>query len=304
MLARALPGILPDLTEAEALQVTKIYSATGNIGPGEGLVRRRPFRAPHHTSSRVGLVGGGSRPSPGEISLAHRGVLFLDEFSEYTRSSLEALRQPLEDGVVTVVRAAGTIKFPAKFMLVAAANPCPCGFLGHPKKTCVCLPGQIMRYRKRLSGPILDRIDIHINVPFVEIEKLKMSSRKVPNLPAPDCVGRQAGLPNERSEQIRNRVTKARQIQLKRFDGKGESSGRLFTNAEMRNKQIKKYCHLTVEAENLLQQAANKFQLSARSYFRVIKVAQTIADLDGLVKGQKIEQKHVAEALQYRIREE
>lgn len=279
MLARALPGILPELTEAEALEVTKIYSVTGKIEPGGGLIRRRPFRSPHHTTSRVGLVGGGSRPRPGEISLAHRGVLFLDEFAEYSRSSLEALRQPLEDGTVRVVRAAETVKFPAQFMLVAAVNPCPCGYLGHPKKECQCLPGQVKRYQKRLSGPILDRIDIHVNVPFVEVEKLKMAAVKT-----------------ERSEQIRERVRQAREIQGARFDGEK----RLFANAGMKNKQIKKYCRLESEAEQLLQRAANNFQLSARTYFRLIKVGQTIADLagSGLIKSQ-----HIAEALQYRIRE-
>jgi len=282
MLARALPGILPELIEEEALEVTKIYSVTGNIEPGGGLVRRRPFRSPHHTTSRVGLVGGGAKLRPGEISLAHRGVLFLDEFAEYTRSSLEALRQPLEDGVVSIVRAVGTVKFPAKFMLVAAANPCPCGFAGHPKKECVCLPGQVMRYKKRLSGPILDRIDIHVNVPFVEVKKLKMRYSE--------------GRKRETSKQIRERVMRARKIQLKRFEKE-----KIFTNAEMKNKQVKKYSGLTQEAENLLQRAANNFQLSARSYYRLIKVSKTIADLGG---EEKISQQHIAEALQYRIREE
>jgi magnesium chelatase family protein len=280
MLARAMPGILPELLEDEALQVTKIYSVTGNIEPGGGLVRRRPFRAPHHTTSRMGLIGGGSKPMPGEISLAHRGVLFLDEFAEYSRATLEALRQPLEDGIVTVVRVAGRVKFPAEFMLVAATNPCPCGFLNHPKKDCKCLPGQVQKYQKRLSGPILDRIDIHVNVPFVEMKKLKLELKEK----------------REVSKMIRERVVAARQRQEKRF--KAEN---LFTNAEMRNKQIKKYCQLSHDAERLLQQAGNRFQLSARSYFRLIKVSQTIADLAGV---DKIKYSHIAEALQYRIREE
>ncbi|MDZ7586895.1 MAG: YifB family Mg chelatase-like AAA ATPase [Patescibacteria group bacterium] len=281
MLARALPGILPDLLEGEALEVTKIYSVTGNIEPGGGLVRRRPFRSPHHTTSRMGLIGGGTKPMPGEISLAHRGVLFLDEFAEYPRATLEALRQPLEDGVVTVVRVAGSVKFPASFMLVAAANPCPCGFLNHPKRECKCLPGQVLNYQKRMSGPILDRIDIHVNVPFVEVEKLRQ------NLDPPEV---------KSSEAIRRRVVAARKIQAKRFS-KGEF--KLFTNSEMRNKQIKKYCQLSEEAERLLQSAADKFQLSARSYFRVIKISRTIADLAG---AEGIEYNHVAEALQYRVR--
>ena len=278
MLARALPGILPELLEEEALEVTKIYSVTGNIEPGGGLVRRRPFRSPHHTTSRMGLIGGGTKPMPGEISLAHRGVLFLDEFAEYPRTTLEALRQPLEDGVVTVVRVAGAVKFPASFMLVAASNPCPCGWLNHPKKACQCLPGQVLNYQKRMSGPILDRIDIHINVPFVEVEKLRQNIDTF----------------HSTSEMIRKRVVQARKIQEKRL-----KNDHIFTNGEMRNKQIKKFCQLSEDAERLLQTAADKFQLSARSYFRVIKISRTIADLEG---AEGIEYNHVAEALQYRVR--
>ena len=277
MLARALPGILPELAEGEALEVTKIYSVTGNIEPGGGLIRRRPFRSPHHTTSKIGLIGGGTKPMPGEISLAHRGVLFLDEFPEYPRSVLEALRQPLEDGVVSVTRIAGTVNFPAKFMLVAAANPCPCGYLNHPKKACVCLPGQILKYQKRLSGPILDRIDLHVQVPFVEINKLGQDKP----------VG-------EESKIVRERVVKARKIQQERLKAE-----KCFCNGEMRNKLIKKYCRLSAEAEKLLATAADKFQLSARSYFRIIKVSRTIADLAG---AEGIEYSHVAEALQYRVR--
>ncbi|MCX6816562.1 MAG: YifB family Mg chelatase-like AAA ATPase [Candidatus Beckwithbacteria bacterium] len=289
MLSRALPGILPELTEAEALEVTKIYSVTGNIEPGGGLIRRRPFRSPHHTTSMVGLIGGGSQPMPGEISLAHRGVLFLDEFNEFGRGSLEALRQPLEDGMISIVRQAGSLTFPAKFTLVAAANPCPCGFLNHPKKACICLPTQIAKYKKRLSGPILDRIDIHINVPYVEINKLKTNINPgVKEVPTP-------GL--DSSKEIREKVKNARQIQQERF--KGEPG--LFTNSEMKNKQVKKYCQMTSEAENLLQQAAIKFNLSARSYFRLIKVSRTISDLAG---DKEIGSGHIAEALQYRIRDE
>ncbi|KKS80136.1 MAG: Mg chelatase, subunit ChlI [Candidatus Beckwithbacteria bacterium GW2011_GWA2_43_10] len=280
MLARALPGILPELLEAEALEVTKIYSVTGNIEPGGGLVRRRPFRSPHHTTSRMGLIGGGTKPMPGEISLAHRGVLFLDEFAEYPRTTLEALRQPLEDGVVTVVRVAGAMKFPASFMLVAASNPCPCGWLNHPKKPCICLPGQILNYQKRMSGPILDRIDIHINVPFVEVGKLRQDTPEVKEV--------------HTSGVIRLQVVVARKIQEIRL-----KNDYIFTNGEMRNKQIKKYCRLSEDAERLLQTAADKFQLSARSYFRVIKISRTIADLE---RAEGIEYNHVAEALQYRVR--
>jgi len=277
MLARALPGILPELVEEEALEVTKIYSVTGNIEPGGGLIRRRPFRSPHHTTSRMGLIGGGTKPMPGEISLAHRGVLFLDELAEYSRSTLEALRQPLEDGVVSVTRVAGTVKFPAKFMLAGAANPCPCGFLNHPKRDCKCLGWQVLKYQKRLSGPILDRIDIYVNVPFVQVEKLKQDRRG-----------------EEGSKKIRSRVMIARMIQAKRFKSEG-----IFSNGEMKNKQMKKFSRMSGDAERLLQRAADKWQLSARSYFRIIKVARTIADLDR-VGG--IEYSHVAEALQYRMR--
>ena len=278
MLARALPGILPELIEDEALEVTRIYSVTGNIEPGGGLIRRRPFRAPHHTTSRMGLIGGGSKPMPGEISLAHRGVMFLDEFAEYPRSTLESLRQPLEDGTIRVVRVAGTVKFPARFMMVAAANPCPCGYLNHGKKECKCLPGQIQGYQKRMSGPILDRIDIHVNVPFVEVRKLKMNRE----------------VKAEKSREVRERVVRARRIQQERF--KDEN---IFSNGEMRNKQIGKFCKLSSDAERLLQQAADKFQLSARSYFRIIKISRTIADLEEV---SDIEYSHVAEALQYRVK--
>lgn len=286
MLARALPGILPELTEAEALEVTKIYSATGNIEPGGGLIRRRPFRTPHHTTSRMGLIGGGSQPLPGEISLAHRGVLFLDELPEYPRATLEALRQPLEDGVVNVVRVAGSVKFPARFMLVAAANPCPCGYLNHPKKPCTCLPGMILRYQKRLSGPVLDRIDLHINVPFVEAEKLRQNTSDITSEVKKSAT----------SEVVRKRVVEARKIQEDRLAGEG-----IFSNGEMKNKQIKQYCRLSPDADRLLLTATDRYQLSARSYFRLIKVGRTIADLAG---ADEIGYDQIAEALQYRMRAE
>ena len=282
MLARALPSILPDLTEEESLDVTKIYSVTGNIEPGESLVRVRPFRVAHHTTSRIGLIGGGSNPHPGEISLAHRGILFLDEFPEFSRSTLESLRQPLEDGKVTVTRAAGSITFPAEFMLVAAANPCPCGYQGDPKKDCKCSPRAIERYQSKLSGPLLDRIDLHINVPTVEIEKL---------IPQGGHVKKE-----EASKEIRIRVMKAREIQYKRF-----TKAKIITNSDMRNKHIKQFVNIEDSAQALLKQAVNNFNLSARTYFRMLKVSQTIADLSG---DKIIKDNHVAESLQYRLRVE
>jgi len=280
MLARAIPGILPSLGEDESLEVTKIYSVTGNIPPGGSLIRARPFRVCHHTVSKIGLVGGGSDPHPGEISLAHNGVLFLDEFPEFPRSTLEALRQPMEDGVVSIARAAGSVKFPANFMLVAAANPCPCGYLGDPKRECRCSPRQIMNYQNRLSGPLMDRIDIHLNVPTVDVEKLAARSKVKINA--------------EKSESIRERVVRARQIQLRRFKSEG-----IYSNASMKNKHIKKYCHLDEDAQLLLKQAVSNYSLSARTYFRLIKVSRTIADIAG---ESKIISSHIAESLQYRIR--
>lgn len=281
MLSRALPGILPELTEKESLEVTKIFSITGNIPSGGSLVRQRPFRSPHHTTSLVGLIGGGSNPHPGEVSMAHRGVLFLDEFPEFLRGALEALRQPLEDGFVTISRAAGSTKFPAQFMLVAAANPCPCGNLGSNQKECRCSVHQIMNYQKKLSGPILDRIDLHLNVPAVEVNKLMLDGRSPDN--------------QETSSVIKQRVKKARDIQKKRF----ENVDNVHCNANMKNIHLKQYANLTPKANLLLKQAVNKFALSARTYFRLIKVCRTIADLDGI---PEINELHVAEALQYRIR--
>ena len=279
MVARALPGILPDLTEEEALQVTKIYSIIGNLPPGDSVIKFRPFRAPHHTVSRIGLIGGGSHPTPGEISLAHRGVLFLDEFPEFPRHVLEALRQPMEDGIISISRAAGTLLFPAKFILVAASNPCPCGFYGSSDKKCRCLPGQIERYRKRVSGPILDRIDLHIEVPAVKVEKLT------------DGVGEKT----KNSNEIKKEVQKARDFQTKRF-----KSTKITCNAEMGTRDVKEFCSLSKECLNLLRQAVTTFQLSARSYYRLIKVSRTIADLAG---EKEISPAHLAEALQYRPKE-
>jgi len=280
MLSRALPGILPPLSEEESLEVTKIYSITGNIPPGGSLIRNRPFRSPHHTTSQVGLIGGGSNPRPGEISLAHRGVLFLDEFPEVSRMCLESLRQPLEDGEITISRAAGSVSFPCQFMLVAAANPCPCGYLGDEKKECKCNIHQIMNYQKKLSGPIMDRIDLHLNVPSVDVNKLMIGENK--NLA-------------EKSEIIRQRVIMARNVQKNRFKKvKG-----VYCNSDMRNKHLKEFAKLEDSANLLLKQAVNKFSLSARTYFRLIKVARTIADLSN---SENIKDVHIAEALQYRIR--
>lgn len=278
MLSRALPGILPPLTKPESLEVTQIYSSAGQIPPGGSLIRRRPFRAVHHTASRVGIIGGGSYPQPGEISLAHRGVLFLDELAEFPRSVLESLRQPLEDGVVTISRAAGRYTFPAQFILAAAANPCPCGFLTHPKKACKCSTYQVEKYQRRLSGPLMDRIDLHVKVPAVEVEKLSVDPGLRSNL--------------KTSSQIRQGVVQARKIQTKRFSGL-----KIHTNAEMKNRHLKKFCQLNPQTETLLKQAINQFQLSARAYFRLVRVARTIADLKG---ESNIKTSHLAEALQYR----
>jgi magnesium chelatase family protein len=276
MLARAISGILPTLTEDEALEVTKIYSITGNLPEGESIITKRPFRSPHHTTSRIGLIGGGTNPMPGEISLSHRGILFLDEFPEFPRNVLEALRQPMEDGVVTISRAKGSVTYPAKFLLVTASNPCPCGYFGDSKKPCTCLPGMVLRYQKRVSGPILDRIDIHIDVPSVETQKLITGSKAK----------------SETSREVQKRVQIARNIQIKRFKGIGIKS-----NSEMSTRDVKKFCELSTECQTMLTSAVSTINLSARSYFKVIKVARTIADLSG---EKYITNLHIAEALQYR----
>ncbi len=280
MLARALPGILPPLTEKESLEVTRIYSASGLIPPEGSLIKTRPFRAPHHTISQVGLIGGGSRPQPGDISLAHRGVLFLDEFNESPRSILESLRQTMEDGHLTISRSRERVSFPSQFILVASANPCPCGYLNHPKKACMCTEREIEKYRKRVSGPILDRIDLHVNVPFVDTKRLSQDSKQEKHI--------------ESSSEIRTRAIKTRDIQKERFKNE-----KFHTNTEMKNRHIKKHCPLSKEVENLLHQASVNFSLSARSYFKMIKVARTIADLE---ESKEINTSHMAEALQYRPR--
>ena len=285
MLARALPGILPSLTQDESLEVTKIYSITGNLSENQSLVTSRPFRSPHHTTSRIGLIGGGTNPMPGEISLAHRGVLFLDEFPEFPRHVLEALRQPMEDGIVTISRARGSVTYPAQFLLVSAANPCPCGYHGDSKKPCKCLPGQIARYQKRVSGPILDRIDIHVDVPSVETQKL---------------IGKVKGKKSETSGSIQKRVQKARDIQTKRFKG-SSASRRIRSNAEMSTRDVKKHCPLSNESLTMLRSAVSSMSLSARSYFKVVKVARTIADL---ASEKQITTTHLAEALQYRPKDD
>lgn len=277
MLSRAFPSILPRMDRDEMLEVSKIYSISGLL-EDTFFITTRPFRSPHHTTSRIGLIGGGTIPKPGEISLAHRGVLFLDEFSEFPRSVLEALRQPLEDGKVSISRASGSLTFPSRFLLLAASNPCPCGNLGNPKKLCHCLPGGILKYRKRLSGPLLDRIDLHVDVPPVREENLDLYKESEPSF------------------KVQKRVEAARQKQQVRF-----KNSSVKTNGEMSPSQIKKYCRFTKEAIDFLKQAISRLSLSARSYFKIIKVAQTIADLNGR---DKIEAIFVSEALQYRLKEE
>ncbi len=275
ILARTMPSILPDLILEEALEVTKIYSVAGKMQRDQALITARPFRSPHHTASGAALIGGGVWPRPGEISLAHRGVLFLDEFAEFPKPVLENLRQPLEDGVISVSRAAGNLSFPAKFILVAAMNPCPCGFKNDTKKECICTPVQAINYAKRISGPIIDRIDIHVEVPRVDFEELSKSNST-----------------SEKSESIKNRVTKSRQVQLKRF-----ASMPFITNSEMNSQAVKDCCELNTSCQAIMKNAVNQLHLSARSYFRILKLARTIADLDNELK---IKITHIAEALQYR----
>ncbi len=273
MLALRIGGILPDPTLAEAIEITKIHSVAGLLGD-EPMLTTRPFRAPHHTISAAGLVGGGAVPRPGEVSLAHHGVLFLDELPEFPRHVLEALRQPMEERRVTVSRALGTLSFPANFMLIAATNPCPCGFFGDLRHACLCSTGEVRRYRRRISGPLLDRVDLHVEAPALDSAELR-------------------GAPEgESSTEVRQRVTKARARQLARFAGRG-----LYCNARMTPRDLRRDCTLDADGERILGAAAERLSLSARSHGRVLRIARTIADLAG---EQRIRAGHVAEAIQYR----
>ncbi|MFR6066132.1 MAG: YifB family Mg chelatase-like AAA ATPase [Eubacterium sp.] len=274
MLAKRLPSILPEMTFEEELETTKIYSIAGELGEGVQLIASRPFRSPHHTISAQGLAGGGQTPRPGEISLAHNGVLFMDEFPEFDRRAKEALRQPLEDGKITIARSSGTVSYPSNIMLVAAMNPCPCGYSGHPTKECTCTEAAKKRYRDKISGPLLDRIDIHIEVEPVDYDKL--SSKE----------------PEETSAEIRKRVNRAREIQRKRFEGTG-----ITCNAKMTPEMTKRCCVLTDDASELLRLSFERLGLSARAYDKILRIARTIADLD---ESENIEMSHVAQAVQYR----
>ena len=275
MLAKRLPTILPPMTLKESLETTKIHSVVGMLGHGVSLMRTRPFRSPHHTTSYVGLVGGGTYPQPGEISLAHNGVLFLDELPEFKRQVLEVLRQPMEDRMVTIARAKQTVEFPANFMLVAAMNPCPCGYYNHPTKECTCKPGQVETYLSRISGPLLDRIDLHIETFPISYEELAQKKT------------------GEKSAVVRERVIKARMIQVQRF---ADVPG-IHCNAQMTAKMIQKYCALDEQCGLLLKNAMERLGLSARARDRILKVSRTIADLAG---SEKIQPEHLAEAIQYR----
>ena len=275
LLAKAFPSILPNLTAKEAIELTKIYSIAGLIDNSKPLITKRPFRSPHHSASAVGIIGGGGNPRPGEITLAHRGVLFLDEMVEFPRNVLEVLRQPLEDSEVTISRAVKSTKFPANFILLGAMNPCPCGFFGDTKKRCNCSDFQIKRYRAKLSGPLLDRIDIQINVPrLTEDELMKIEPDK------------------ETSKDIKKRVIKAREIQAERY-----KNTKILTNSELTPKLINKYCALDDASKEILKSAISKFNLSGRAYDRILKIARTIADIEG---SENISTPHIAQALQFR----
>ena len=274
MLAKRIPTILPPLTFDEAIQTTKIHSVAGVLEAGVGLVGTRPYRSPHHTISDAGLIGGGAIPRPGEVSLAHNGLLFLDELPEFARNVLEVLRQPIEDGTVCIARAAMSLTFPARFMLAAAMNPCPCGFYNDPSRECTCTPPMIQRYVSKISGPLLDRIDIHIDMPAVKYRELRE-----------DAGG-------ESSEQIRERVVRARDRQLGRYQGE-----KIYCNAQLSPRQIRKYCGIAPDSERLLESAMTRLGLSARAHDRILKVARTIADLDS---AESISTTHISEAIQYR----
>ena len=275
MLARRLPSILPPLTLDEALETTKIHSVAGKIGAHRGLLAERPFRAPHHLSSQVALIGGGQSPRPGEVSLAHNGILFLDELPEFGRNVLEVLRQPLEERRITVSRARYSVEYPANFTLVAAMNPCPCGYYNHPTRECTCPPGAVHRYLGRISGPLMDRIDLHIEVTPVSIQEMASAERGEP------------------SAAIRRRVVRAHEVQRNRFRGVAG----VYTNAMMTGRMVREYCPIDAEARTLLERAMERLSLSARAYDRILKVARTIADLAGR---ETIAAADVAEAINYR----
>jgi magnesium chelatase family protein len=275
MLAKAFPTIMPDLTFEEALEITKIHSIAGELDMNDGIVKSRPFRSPHHTSTIVSLVGGGRNAKPGEISLAHNGVLFLDEFPEYSRQTIETLRQPLEDGKITVARNALTVEYPASFTLIASMNPCPCGYRGSKDIECKCTSSQIHKYMSKLSGPIMDRIDLHVEVDGITYKDISGEINEEP------------------SSEIKKRVDIARKIQLNRFKGTN-----IFCNAHMNNEQVRKYCILDEDSKKLVELAFDKFKLSARAYNRILKVARTIADLDC---SENIKSSHIAQAIQYRV---
>ncbi len=278
LLAKALASILPNPSIEEAIEITRIWSVAGMLGENRPLLTKRPFRAPHHTASGISLVGGGAWPKPGEISLAHRGVLLLDEFPEFSRDVLENLRQPLEEGKITVSRAQGSITFPAQFLMVAAMNPCPCGYLNDDLKNCSCAPHQIIKYKRKLSGPLLDRIDLHVEAPRLKYEEMAKENS------------------GETSETVRKRVDKARRIQFDRFKNDG-----ILTNREMSPRHIKKYCGLDESGEKIIKSAVSALGLSTRTYHRLLKISRTIADLDD---SPNIEARHIAEAIQYRPKEE
>lgn len=273
MLAKRLPSILPDMTRAEAIETTKIYSACGSLPPGVPLIHRRPFRAPHHSISIAGLCGGGTIPKPGEISLAHNGVLFLDELPEFQRQAMEALRQPMEDGSLVIARAQASFRYPSRFMLAAAMNPCPCGYFGHPARSCRCTPGKVSAYLGKISGPLLSRLDLHVEVLPVDYQSI--SSRK----------------PQENSEKVKARVTAARKIQQERYKGE------FFCNAQIPPGLLAAFCPLAPEADKILKAAFEKLGFSGRAYDRILKVARTIADMEGC---ETIGADHISEAVQYR----
>jgi len=270
-----LSGILPPLTLSEALETTKIHSVAGRLSDNDTLMTSRPFRSPHHTISDVALVGGGTHPQPGEISLAHNGVLFLDELPEFKRTVLEVMRQPLEDRVVTISRAKSTVDYPASFMLVSSMNPCPCGYYNHPDKDCLCPPGMVQKYLNKISGPLLDRIDLHVEVTPVGFDELSEKKK------------------GESSSEIRERVINARLIQEERYD----KNANVYSNSQMSTKQLQEFCSLDTQSQQMLKMAMEKLNLSARAYDRILKVARTIADLEN---SEIITSEHLAEAIQYR----